>query len=206
MLRRYRPLLLLLVVAVVLVAGYLLASPSGGSSDPEVPAADLSPGPTTGALIPGPGRTAGPSATAPPASRSVTATPSPSLSNGRDLSLDEARGGHTLSRHVARTDDQLRQRLRAEPDISAASTYTDRATAEEVVQVVLERKKDEIEKWVARSGSRPNLALRFTIGETIGRSMKQGSSTAKNVDAAVVVLRWDGSDWYVLTSYPEERR
>lgn len=51
----------------------------------------------------------------------------------RDLSLDEAFGGHTLRRHVGRTDEQLRERLKSESNISAASTYTDRATAERVV-------------------------------------------------------------------------
>src|SRR5689334_2318109 len=49
-----------------------------------------------------------------------------------DLSADEAMGGHTLQRHVGRTDAELRARLDREPQISSASTYTDRATAEEV--------------------------------------------------------------------------
>jgi hypothetical protein len=39
-----------------------------------------------------------------------------------DLSKDEERGGHTLERHVARADEELRQRLRRERNISAAST------------------------------------------------------------------------------------
>jgi hypothetical protein len=46
----------------------------------------------------------------------------------RDLGGDESRGGHTLARHVGRTDSQLLDRLAREPRISAASTYTDRAT------------------------------------------------------------------------------
>jgi hypothetical protein len=35
--------------------------------------------------------------------------------------------------------------------------------------------------------------------------VKQGQSAAKDVDSAVVVLRWAGDGWYVLTSYPEDR-
>ncbi len=50
----------------------------------------------------------------------------------RDLSIDDARGGHTLKRHVGRTDAQLAERL-AREHVSAASTYPDRATAERVV-------------------------------------------------------------------------
>lgn len=45
-----------------------------------------------------------------------------------DLERDERRGGHTLSRHVGRSDADLRERLSRERQISAASTYTDRVT------------------------------------------------------------------------------
>src|SRR5688572_22239367 len=51
----------------------------------------------------------------------------------RDLTADESRGGHTLARHVGRSDEQLRERLQRERGISAASTYTDRDTAERIV-------------------------------------------------------------------------
>ncbi len=57
----------------------------------------------------------------------------PPAANRYDLARDEERGGHTLQRHVARTDAQLRERLQRERNISAASTWTDRETAETVV-------------------------------------------------------------------------
>ena len=46
----------------------------------------------------------------------------------RNLSDDEARGGHTLARHVGKSDGELRARLERER-IAAASTYTDLGTA-----------------------------------------------------------------------------
>ena len=46
-----------------------------------------------------------------------------------DLQADERLGGHTLARHVGRTDQELHERLRRDPQISAASTYTDVMTA-----------------------------------------------------------------------------
>jgi hypothetical protein len=77
----------------------------------------------------------------------------------RDLGIDESRGGHTLARHVGRTDSQLLDRLAREPRISAASTYTDRATAETVVALALERERSRVRAWRGRYGSRPNLVL-----------------------------------------------
>ena len=106
-------------------------------------------------------------APAPPASRAPAAA-----KTGYDLGRDEARGGHTLARHVGRTDAQLSDRLRRE-QISAASTYTDRATAERVVARTLARQRSRVDQWLARKGSRPNLALDYRGDgrETIGRSL-----------------------------------
>src|SRR5208337_781653 len=39
----------------------------------------------------------------------------------RDLSQDEAAGGHILRKHVGQTDDQLRERLEREPRITESS-------------------------------------------------------------------------------------
>jgi hypothetical protein len=127
----------------------------------------------------------------------------------RDLTLDEQRGGHTLARHVGRTDDQLRQRLRDQPNISAASTYSDRETAERVVGLVLQESADTLEAWTRRRGSRPNLALRTATPRAppVGRVLNRGARTPVPARGAVVVLRWDQprDTYYVLTSYPENR-
>ncbi len=127
----------------------------------------------------------------------------------RDLTADQQRGGHTLSRHVGRTDDQLRQRLRDQPNISAASTYPDRDTAELVVGRVLQQQADRVRSWIRRSGARPNLALRTDDprGPPIGRVLRRGQRTPMPAHGAVVVLRWDQGRraYFVLTSYPENR-
>src|SRR5256885_17030126 len=68
----------------------------------------------------------------------------------RDLSQDEAAGGHVLRKHVGRTDDQLRERLDRERNISAASTYTDRPTAERVVGAAIAGSQDRIQHWLER--------------------------------------------------------
>jgi hypothetical protein len=126
----------------------------------------------------------------------------------RDLGIDERNGGHTLARHVGLTDTSLRARLRGERDISAASTYTDRATAEEIVGTTLATQSDRLNPWLAREGNRPNLALTYRgpPGRVIGRSLRRDARSAVDCTDAVVVLRWDRERFYVLTSYPEARR
>ena len=127
---------------------------------------------------------------------------------GRDLSVDESMGGHTLARHVGKTDGELLQRLRREPQISAASTYTDRASAEGVVFAALAAGGRSFDTWRRRTGRRPNFVLRYSANRVIGRSMSRRRSRSEPCEDAVVVLRWDDRrrDFYVLTSYPEANR
>lgn len=128
----------------------------------------------------------------------------------RDLARDEARGGHTLARHVGLSDDALRARLAREKRIAAASTFEDRATAETVVGETLARSSDRVREWTRRAGSRPNLALdyRGTRSREIGRSLRRARSRVETCVDAVVVLKWRERerDYFVLTAYPEVRR
>jgi len=127
-------------------------------------------------------------------------------SAGYDLGRDEQRGGHTLARHVARTDDELQERLAREQDISAASTWTDRETAETVVAEALATERSRVDSWMRRGFPRANLALHYNAGRVIGRSLRRGDSQSVQCSSAVMVLRGDGPEsFYVLTTYPEAR-
>jgi len=129
-------------------------------------------------------------------------------SPGRDLSVDESMGGHTLARHVGKTDEELLQRLRRETQISAASTYTDRTSAERVVGAALAAGGRSFDAWRRRTGRRPNFVLHYSANRVIGRSMSRRRSRSEPCEDAVLVLRWDDRrrDFYVLTSYPEANR
>ena len=126
----------------------------------------------------------------------------------RDLSQDEAAGGHILRKHVGRTDEQLRERLEHERHISAASTYTDRDMAELAVGTALQQQQGKIQRWLEREGGHPNLVLDYDGDpqHPIGRSLRRGESESEPCSHALVVLKWAGpNDFYVLTSYPECR-
>jgi hypothetical protein len=130
----------------------------------------------------------------------------PESPSGYDLGRDEQRGGHTLARHVARTDNELRERLDRERNISVASTWTDRATAEAVVGQALAAERGRLESWTRRGFPRANLALHYNAGRTIGRSLRRGDAQTVACSSVVIVLRADGpQSFYVLTTYPEAR-
>src|SRR5882724_5943132 len=89
----------------------------------------------------------------------------------RDLSRDEVAGGHILRKHVGQTEEQLRQRLRRERNITGASTYTDRSTAEHAVGAAIAQSRNRIDNWLNRSGGHPNLVLDYDSETPIGRTM-----------------------------------
>jgi hypothetical protein len=123
-----------------------------------------------------------------------------------DLSKDEAEGGHTLSRHTGKSDAELRQRLARERRIAAASTYTDRETAEDVIGETLNQQKEKIQTWLQKGGEHPNLVLDYEAQQPIGRTLRRNQSAPVPCNKAIIVLRYaGGGEYYVLTSYPECR-
>ncbi len=151
----------------------------------------------------------------PPATNGVSSAPSSAVAAraeihptgpARDLSQDEAAGGHILRKHVGQTDDQLRERLEREPRITGASTYTDRQAAEQAVGAAIAESQDRIQRWLRRSGGHPNLVLDYDSEAAIGRTINRGESQARPCAHALVVLKYSGpNQYYVLTSYPECR-
>ena len=124
----------------------------------------------------------------------------------RDLSQDEADGGHILRKHVGQTDEELLARLNRERNISGASTYTDRATAEQAVGDAIEESKDRIQRWLDRSGGHSNLVLDYDSDQPIGRTINRGETYSRPCSHALIVLKYKPpSGYYVLTSYPECR-
>ena len=125
----------------------------------------------------------------------------------RDLSYDEAAGGHILRKHVGQTDEQLRERLQWERGITGASTYTDRSTAEHAVGAAIAQSQGRIQRWLSGSGGHPNLVLDYDSEEPVGRTINRGESQSRPCTHALVVLKYAGpNSYYVLTSYPECRR
>lgn len=123
-------------------------------------------------------------------------------SGGHDLAADEAAGGHTLDRHVGRSDAELLRRLAEERGISAASSFTDRATAERVVAATLERERGRIDRWLERGGGNLALDYRGDPGEIVGRTLLRGDREPRATGEARVVLRRRDGSYFVLTAYP----
>jgi len=133
------------------------------------------------------------------------ATPASAAGGIETLGDHEAAGGHTIARHVGRSDADLRRRLRREPNLAAASTFRDRESAERAVTAALAIGRERIDAWAA-AGKRSTLVLRWRgDGAIVGRVLERGAASPVPAEGARVVLRRQGDGWFVLTAYPEVR-
>lgn len=131
--------------------------------------------------------------------------------NVSDKILDEMEGppknGHTLERHVGKTEDQLKERLRTD-NVSAASTYYDKETATKAVKDTIKQHEKEIEKWLKESKENRlvlNTKHDFAVGKTVLKKNMQVKDGLRNT---VTVLQKDkGSQlgFKIVTSYPSEK-
>ena len=120
------------------------------------------------------------------------------------LAAHEAAGGHTIARHIGKTDADLASRLAAEPRISGASSFTDRAIAESAIAQTIDANQAAINTWL--SGSSPRLVVNHTLSGPVGRSLARGA--ARPIDALGVrlVLQRDPSlptGYRIVTGFPQ---
>ncbi|MGR2741101.1 RNase A-like domain-containing protein [Billgrantia sp. Q4P2] len=124
---------------------------------------------------------------------------------GGTLVFHENLDGHTIRRHVGKTDEQLLQRFETESDILGSSTYPDLETAQRAVGDVLSRNSDRIQDWLTNSpGSR--LPLNEILDYEIGRVIPQGSTVSQPSNKSFVLLVKDSlapNGCRIHTSFPK---
>lgn len=116
------------------------------------------------------------------------------------LRENEARGGHVLEKHVGKTDAELRARLKAEPHLTAVSTFTDEATAELAVKEAIAKSQDRIDKWLQNTRS-ARLEIRHTYAASIGRILDASAETVRQATKSTLILVRSKDGYFLLTAY-----
>jgi filamentous hemagglutinin len=124
-----------------------------------------------------------------------------------DLRAEEARGGHTIARHVGQSDAALRRRLAAEPEIAFASSFDDLADAEAAVGAALAANAADIDEWLAGRGAQRMKRIDYDAGGIVGRVLARGAAHAASTSRLRVILRRTAREtpgYLILTAFPEE--
>ena len=80
------------------------------------------------------------------------------------LVAEESAGGHTIARHVARTEAQLQARLATQKAIPVASSFRSLEDAERVVSLTIRANKGIIKEWAKSALSGQTKAISFEAG------------------------------------------
>ncbi|MBC8741937.1 hypothetical protein F6X40_35910 [Paraburkholderia sp. UCT31] len=142
---------------------------------------------------------------------SIKAARVASVTMGRiDLQMHEAKalnprlGGHTLEKHVGRTEAQLRERLRLEPHRKRVSSFTNLERAEWAISEVMRAHTTQIRKWAECSGSGGPLTLTQRVASDVGYGIARQTGKMTRMNEVVVVLKYqtyNGMPYYILTAY-----
>jgi hypothetical protein len=113
-------------------------------------------------------------------------------------------GGHTILKHVGRTEQELRKRLTMEPRIPRASSFSTLRIAESAVSKVMKTNAAKIRAW-AQTSPASVLVLSGDVGKTVGYGVVRSTGQLVNMRKVMVVLRYktyNGQPYFILTSYP----
>ncbi|SMG60817.1 RNase A-like domain-containing protein [Paraburkholderia susongensis] len=141
---------------------------------------------------------------------SIKAARAASVTMGRiNLQMHEAKalnprlGGHTIEKHVGRTAEQLRERLRLEPKRDVVSSFRDLPAAEWAISRVMESNTLQIRSWAQSESKRP-LVLIQDVERKVGYGVIRASGELKDMSTIRIVIKleeYNGMPYYVLTSY-----
>ncbi|SDN53568.1 RNase A-like domain-containing protein [Actinacidiphila guanduensis] len=136
--------------------------------------------------------------------------PQPKQPREADPLKDEGYGGHGVTKHVGRSDQQLGDRLAQEPGVQEASTFEKTGDAQRFSQQAIDANKQQVSNWLtgAKEGSTKEFTLKDT-GEVTGRALSRtdwrDGTGSRPVNGVQVVLRADPDapgGYYILTTYP----
>ncbi|WP_181312565.1 RNase A-like domain-containing protein [Nocardioides campestrisoli] len=120
------------------------------------------------------------------------------------LRSHDAEGGHTLEKHVGKTNEYLMERHK-KTDIPFSSTYTDEQTAERVIAEGIEHRADDVRRWLSDPTRKGGLEFDYPTSQDVGRCLDPDGRIHAPSQVRIV-LRKDPhmpEGFRLLTSFPK---
>ena len=115
--------------------------------------------------------------------------------------------GHTIDRHVGKSDRQLRERLEREGKSVVSGFYDLETAAVAIVRTIRHKPNDQrVKRWLGDDDSNRRLALRRGFDRAIGRIVYRDGNARDGNTAVAVLTKWRESgrtSYRLLTAYVE---
>lgn len=122
----------------------------------------------------------------------------------RDINIHELLGGHTIEKHVGKTEKWLRKRLEKETDITYASSFHNENIANKAQIEAIKQFGEEFDYWAKNSLSSKPIKITIELDESagiiVGRE-KFGTQISNKVEIYVAKNNTERG-WYIVTTYP----
>jgi hypothetical protein len=122
-----------------------------------------------------------------------------------DLMAEEAAGGHTIARHVGKTEVELRAGLVRDTRIPAASSFRNIEEAERFVSDALRRNAAGIQSWAANAAVGRDYQIVYRTGQAVGYGVLRSTGALEPMSGMRMFLRKTtlaNKIYFVLTAYP----
>jgi len=125
--------------------------------------------------------------------------PAPTVRHGEDRW-----GGHTVERHVGKSDAELRARLGRDRRLDTASTFDTAEIAAHVIESTLAERSPELVVWLARAPPGSRRVLDHRGGARIGRAIRADDprTVLPMRNARLVIEALGQGRWRLITAYP----
>ncbi len=117
---------------------------------------------------------------------------------------DEAFNGHTVEKHIGKSQDWLDGRLAGSRHEKFVSSYSDSVTATKVISEIIVENQEKIKEWI-EDQDKDKLILSKKFDNKIGVVMKKKDKEIKDCNVGVVILKRPhrvSEKFYIITSYP----
>lgn len=115
-------------------------------------------------------------------------------------------GGHTILKHVGKTEEELRARLLAQKWVPTASSFKSLDVAERVIYQALRANRRAIEAWAKAAAPGAKTPFLYSAGEVVGHGVVRATGHLEQMTRVRVVMKMEaykGKLYYVLTAFPE---
>jgi len=114
-------------------------------------------------------------------------------------------GGHTMLKHIGKTEAEMRGRLFAQPRITAVSTFKTLEVAERTLYEAMKANRAAIEAWARAASPGATEAFYYMAASPVGQGVVRATNTMVQMNKVKFVLKmqqYNGKLYYILTAFP----
>lgn len=122
------------------------------------------------------------------------------------LQSHEDIGGHTIARHIDKSDDYLIKRVN-NGNINEASSFISLSLAEQILALGLWENIAELAQWMNDDNAPDRLVIEINDPAIVGKGVRRGQNkTSPRYGARIVLQKTKNKKTaYILTAYPNQR-